>query len=58
MPNIPLVKQEIEPIASLRGEMIVSCQAEGKDPFNKPEYVALFAQAAIMGGRKGSERKE
>ena len=40
-------------VDSLRGEMIVSCQAEGKDPFNVPEYVALFAQAAQMGGAKG-----
>lgn len=37
----------------LRGEIIVSCQAEGCDPFNVPEYVALFAQAAMMGGAKG-----
>lgn len=40
-------------IASLRGGMIVSCQAEGDDPFNMPEYVALFARAAMMGGAKG-----
>lgn len=33
--------------------MIVSCQAEGDDPFNVPEYVALFAKAAQMGGAKG-----
>ena len=37
----------------LRGEMIVSCQAEGNDPFNVPEYVALFAKAAQMGGATG-----
>lgn len=39
-------------IESLRGEMVVSCQAEGDDPFNTPEYVALFAKAAMMGGAK------
>lgn len=39
-------------IETLRGEMIVSCQAEGTDPFNTPEYVALFAKAAMMGGAK------
>jgi len=37
----------------LKGEMIVSCQAEGGDPFNTPEYVSLFAKAAQMGGAKG-----
>lgn len=38
----------------LKGGMIVSCQAEGSDPFNaKPEYMALFAQAAVMGGAIG-----
>ncbi len=30
--------------------LIVSCQAEGDDPFNSPEYVASFARAAEMGG--------
>lgn len=34
--------------------MIVSCQAEGDDPFNSnPEYMALFAKAAEMGGAVG-----
>lgn len=34
--------------------MIVSCQAEGEDPFNaNPEYMALFARAAEMGGAIG-----
>lgn len=40
-------------LKSLKGEMVVSCQAEGSDPFNKPDYVALFAKAAEMGGAKG-----
>lgn len=30
--------------------LIVSCQAEGQDPFNSPENIALFARAAEMGG--------
>jgi N-acylglucosamine-6-phosphate 2-epimerase len=38
---------------SLKGELIVSCQAEGLDPFNTPEYVTLFALAAKMGGARG-----
>ncbi len=33
--------------------MIVSCQAEGDDPFNRPELLALFARAAAMGGAVG-----
>ena len=34
--------------------MIVSCQSEGEDPFNaNPEYMALFAKAAEMGGAVG-----
>ena len=34
--------------------MIVSCQSEGDDPFNaNPEYMALFAKAAEMGGAMG-----
>ena len=38
----------------LRGGMIVSCQAEGEDPFNAdPAYMALFARAAEMGGAIG-----
>ena len=40
-------------LASLRGGLIVSCQAEGDDPFNSPEYLALFARAAEMGGSRG-----
>ena len=41
-------------LEQLRGGMIVSCQAEGDDPFNaNPEYMALFARAAEMGGAIG-----
>lgn len=33
--------------------MVVSCQAEGDDPFNAdPNYMGLFAKAAEMGGAK------
>lgn len=35
---------------ALRNGLVVSCQAEGDDPFNSPEGVSLFARAAIMGG--------
>lgn len=37
-------------IEALRNGLIVSCQAENDDPFNRPEYLALFARAAEMGG--------
>jgi len=40
-------------LASLRGGLIVSCQAEDDDPFNCPEHLALFARAAEMGGARG-----
>ena len=40
-------------LASLRGALIVSCQAEDDDPFNCPEHLALFARAAEMGGARG-----
>ena len=40
-------------LSGLQGQFIVSCQAEGDDPFNTPEYVALFAKAAVEGGAKG-----
>lgn len=41
-------------IEQLKGGMIVSCQSEGDDPFNAaPEYMALFARAAEMGGAIG-----
>lgn len=53
MQSMLLKEQRFELIESLRGQMIVSCQAEGDDPFNVPEYVALFARAAMMGGAKG-----
>ena len=37
-------------IEGLNKGLVVSCQAEGNDPFNSPEGVALFARAAEMGG--------
>ncbi len=41
-------------LENLKNGMIVSCQAEGDDPFNAdPEYMALFARAAEMGGAIG-----
>ena len=41
-------------LEQLKGGMIVSCQSEGDDPFNAdPEYMALFARAAEMGGAIG-----
>ncbi|MBZ0201102.1 MAG: N-acetylmannosamine-6-phosphate 2-epimerase [Ignavibacteriaceae bacterium] len=34
----------------IKNGLIVSCQAEGDDPFNSPEGVTLFARAAKLGG--------
>jgi len=42
----------------LRGGLIVSCQAEGDDPFNSPHSMALFARAAEMGGASGIRGRE
>lgn len=35
---------------SLHHGLIVSCQAEGDSPFNSPDGVLMFAQAAMAGG--------
>lgn len=40
-------------IEKFRGGVIVSCQSDGNDPFGRPEHLALFAQAAQMGGAMG-----
>ncbi len=40
-------------IANIKNGLIVSCQFDEDDPFNKPEYVALFALSAQMGGAAG-----
>jgi N-acetylmannosamine-6-phosphate 2-epimerase / N-acetylmannosamine kinase len=37
----------------LRGRLIVSCQAPAGDPFCRPDLLALFARAAVMGGAAG-----
>lgn len=42
-----------ELFSSLRGGVIVSCQAESDSPFNSPEGVCMFAQAAVRGGAVG-----
>lgn len=42
----------------LQRGLIVSCQAEEGDPFYAPEYVALFARTAEMGGAVGIRARE
>lgn len=37
-------------VEKLRHGLIVSCQAEGADPFNSPQLLARFAAAAVLGG--------
>lgn len=47
-------------IANVKNGLIVSCQFEPDDPFNKPDYVSLFALSAQLGGASGirTEGKE
>lgn len=40
-------------IAKLKHGLIVSCQAEEGDPFNQPDLLAKFAEAAQLGGAVG-----
>ena len=40
-------------VANIKHGLIVSCQFDSDDPFNKPEYIALFAQSAQLGGAAG-----
>ena len=40
-------------IASLKGKLIVSCQADEGSPFNGPQFITAFAKAAEMGGAAG-----
>lgn len=44
---------DTRPAGSLARGLIVSCQAEGDSPFNSPEFIAAFAQAAERGGAVG-----
>lgn len=45
-----ITKMNEEIILKLKHGLIVSCQAEGDSPFNSPQGVTMFANAAIMGG--------
>ena len=38
---------------SLKGKLVVSCQAEPPSPFDNPRDIASFARCAIMGGAAG-----
>ncbi len=40
-------------MANVKNGLIVSCQFDAEDPFNKPEYVSLFALSSQMGGASG-----
>ena len=42
-----------KPLTSVRNGLIVSCQAKGEDPFNRPDLLARFAKAAQMAGASG-----
>jgi len=47
-------------VANVKNGLIVSCQFEAGDPFDKPDYVALFALSCQGGGAAGirTEGKE
>jgi len=45
-------------ISGMKRGLIVSCQSEGDDPFNRPEYTALFARAAEIGGASGIRARQ
>jgi N-acylglucosamine-6-phosphate 2-epimerase len=40
-------------VANVKNGLIVSCQFDANDPFNKPEYISLFALSCQMGGAAG-----
>jgi putative N-acetylmannosamine-6-phosphate epimerase/predicted NBD/HSP70 family sugar kinase len=40
-------------IGNLKGQLIVSCQAEEGFPLNTPQHLAALAQSAVMGGAGG-----
>lgn len=48
-----MMSEKVAITDTLRGGLIVSCQAEGDSPFNRPEMIAAFAVAAEMGGARG-----
>jgi len=39
--------------SSLRGGLVVSCQAREDEPFRDPGSMARFAQSAVLGGARG-----
>lgn len=47
-------------VANVKNGLIVSCQFDADDPFNKPEHISLFALSSQMGGAAGirTEGKE
>ncbi len=46
-------KSQTKLLESLRGGLIVSCQARSGNPMNGPRFMAAFAQAAEMAGAVG-----
>ena len=45
-------------IQQIKGGLVVSCQAEGGEPFYAPELMARFAKSAQLGGAVGIRAKE
>lgn len=50
----------LKSMANVKNGLIVSCQFDADDPFNKPEYVSIFALSSQTGGASGirTEGKE
>jgi len=40
-------------VANVKNGLIVSCQFDANDPFNRPDYISLFALSCQMGGAAG-----
>ena len=40
-------------VANVKNGLIVSCQFEDDDPFNRPDYISLFALSCQIGGAAG-----
>ncbi len=47
------MKSVTDLLATLRGKLVVSCQALDRSPFRQPQSMARFAQAAVEGGAAG-----
>ena len=47
-----------DPIAAIRGGLVVSCQAEPGDPLDDAGMMAALARSAQIGGARGIRARE